>query len=112
MALESYESFEKVKLRLDEIVDAVGSNDLPLDEALALYEEAVSLGLRASDLLETNIEEHDLQNEALTAAGEDEARRQDDALESTTTEQAFGSSLGVDAFSPVAADNADAPATA
>ena len=37
MALEGYDSFEAVKSRLDEIVDAVGDDDLPLDDALALY---------------------------------------------------------------------------
>lgn len=56
MALESYDSFEAVKTRLDEIVDAVSDDELALDDALALYEEAVGLGLRASDLLEENIE--------------------------------------------------------
>lgn len=56
MALESYDSFEAVKSRLEEIVDAVSSDELELDAALALYEEAVGLGLRASDLLEENIE--------------------------------------------------------
>ena len=52
MAGESYASFDQVKARLDEIVDAVGSSEMPLDEALSLYEEAVGLGLRASELLE------------------------------------------------------------
>lgn len=56
MAHESYDSFEAVKTRLDEIVDAVSDDELALDDALALYEEAVGLGLRASDLLEENIE--------------------------------------------------------
>ena len=56
MALESYDSFGAVKTRLDEIVDAVSDDELALDDALALYEEAVGLGLRASDLLEDNIE--------------------------------------------------------
>lgn len=56
MALESYDSFEAVKTRLDEIVDAVSDEELALDDALALYEEAVGLGLRASDLLEEHIE--------------------------------------------------------
>ena len=41
MALESYDSFEAVKTRLDEIVDAVSDDELALDDALALYEEAV-----------------------------------------------------------------------
>ena len=66
MAHESYESFNQVKARLDEIVDAVGSSEMPLDEALSLYEEAVGLGLRASELLEENIEARDAEDEAAT----------------------------------------------
>lgn len=62
MAGESYASFDQVKARLDEIVDAVGSSEMPLDEALSLYEEAVGLGLRASELLEENIEARDAED--------------------------------------------------
>lgn len=63
-------TFEGVKARLDEIVAAVGDDGLPLDEALALYEEAVSLGLRASDLLEQNIEVSRQDGELADAASE------------------------------------------
>ena len=66
MALESYGSFEELKSRLDEIVEAVNDKDLPLDQALSLYEEAVGLGLRASDLLEQGIDEARVQ-EALAS---------------------------------------------
>ena len=66
MALESYGSFEELKSRLDEIVEAVNDTDLPLDQALSLYEEAVGLGLRASDLLEQGIDEASVQ-EALAS---------------------------------------------
>ena len=66
MALESYGSFEELKSRLDEIVEAVNDKDLPLDQALSLYEEAVGLGLRASDLLEQSIDEASVQ-EALAS---------------------------------------------
>ena len=69
MAHESYESFDQVKARLDEIVDAVGSSEMPLDEALSLYEEAVGLGLRASELLEENIEARDAEDDAEDGAG-------------------------------------------
>ncbi len=69
MALEGYDSFEAVKSRLDEIVDAVGDDDLPLDDALALYEEAVALGLRASDLLEEGIEARQEAERASADAG-------------------------------------------
>ena len=50
-----YTDFASVKLRLDEIVQAVSDDEMPLDEALDLYEEAVALGMRASDLLEEGI---------------------------------------------------------
>ena len=47
--------FESVKNRIAEIADAVDDESLSLDEALDLYEEAVAIGLAASDLLETGI---------------------------------------------------------
>ena len=47
--------FESVKARLAEIADAVDDEELALDDALDLYEEAVALGLKASDLLEVGI---------------------------------------------------------
>ena len=47
--------FDAIKSRLEEIADAVGNDEMPLDEALDLYEEAVALGLRATDMLEEGI---------------------------------------------------------
>ena len=49
-------TFEQALTRLDEIVEAVGDENLPLDDALDLFEEAVALGLRATDLLEDGID--------------------------------------------------------
>lgn len=49
---ESYENFTDIKERLDEIVQAVSDDGMPLDDALALYEEAVKLGMRVSSLME------------------------------------------------------------
>ena len=52
MANERPQTFEDVRARLDEIVDAVNAEGISLDDALALYEEAVKLGLAACDLSE------------------------------------------------------------
>lgn len=49
------ESVEALKVRLDEIVELVNDDSMPLDKALDLYEEAVSLGLQVSHLLEQDI---------------------------------------------------------
>lgn len=56
MASHDLDTFAGVKTRLSEIVDEVSNDALSLDDALALYEEAVTLGLRASDLLEADID--------------------------------------------------------
>lgn len=58
MSLNNSETFESVKERLDQIVEAVSDEDISLDDALKLYEEAVQLGLTASSLLEENLAEN------------------------------------------------------
>lgn len=45
-------SFAEIRDRLDEIAKAVRAEDMPLDSALDLYDEAVKLGMRATELLE------------------------------------------------------------
>ena len=74
---ESYETFPEIKERLDWIVDQVSRDDIPLEEALSLYEEAVKLGARVSALIED-------------AQGEDEetaAPEGEDASETSSAEE-------------------------
>ena len=68
----SYDSFADITKRLNEIADQVAGTDLPLEEALSLYEEAVNLGLHATDLLEDDISEEELAeaNKENTSEGE------------------------------------------
>ena len=49
-------NFESVQERLNQIVDEVSAEDISLDDALKLYEEAVKLGLAACDLSEADLE--------------------------------------------------------
>lgn len=99
MASDSYDTFESVKSRLDEIVDAVSDDSLSLDEALSLYEEAVGLGLRAGDLLEERIDAQDAEYEAADAESlgiEDGASdRELDGAEAAADEAAAEPALGV-----------------
>lgn len=55
MGLESFDrqSFSQIRDRLDEIASQVRGDELPLDAALDLYDEAVRLGMKAAELLET-----------------------------------------------------------
>lgn len=74
MASHDLDTFAGVKTRLSEIVDEVSNDALSLDEALALYEEAVTLGLRASDLLEAGIDaDTDAEDEAASENPDDNA---------------------------------------
>lgn len=79
-------SYDQVRDRLDKIVEAVNAPGISLDEALALYEEAVKLGLSACDLSE----------------GAEELLEQDAA--NLTTEQ------GEQANQAETTDNQDSPA--
>ena len=72
-------SYDQVRDRLDEIVEAVSAPGISLDEALALYEEAVKLGLSACDLSEEGAEELLEQDAAnLTTDQADQADASDD----------------------------------
>lgn len=73
MANETGATFESVKTRLDEIVDAVSDEDISLDAALDLYEEAVKLGMQASTLLEEGIAQQETEEEPGSENGEDNA---------------------------------------
>lgn len=70
-AAEGFGSFEQLRNRLDEIVDEVNAEGISLDEALALYEEAVKLGLSACDLSEKDalaVLEQPAENEPVSEA--------------------------------------------
>lgn len=53
MTQQSAQTFSEIRSRLDEIAAQVKSDDLPLDAALDLYDEAVKLGMKATELLES-----------------------------------------------------------
>lgn len=63
MAADEAWSFNDLKTRLDEIVSLVSNDDLPLDEALDLYEEAVGIGMQASRIMEEGISEREAQQQ-------------------------------------------------
>ena len=74
MADEQGRTFEDVHERLSEIVDEVSAEDISLDDALKLYEEAVKLGLSACDLSEQDLDAFLATEEETTAdAGTDPA---------------------------------------
>ena len=75
MADEQGRTFE----RLSEIVDEVSAEDISLDDALKLYEEAVKLGLSACDLSEQDLDAFLATEEETTADTESESNATTDA---------------------------------
>ena len=78
-------SFDALKARLDEIVELVSDDSMPLEEALSLYEEAVGLGLKASNMLEADIA---LSNAAIDSAEEQAAQKEGSDLTDPVIEAA------------------------
>lgn len=66
-------NFGAVRERLLEIATAVENPELSIDEVLDLYEEAVSLGLKATDLLELDITEEEVEAQAAAQESEETA---------------------------------------
>ena len=53
------QTIEEINDRLKEILALVDDPDLPMDEILGLYEEAVKLGGQVSEVVEANIADAD-----------------------------------------------------
>lgn len=52
----SSDTYQSAKSRLEEILEEVGKDDISLDDALDLYEEAVKLSLAACDMSESDLD--------------------------------------------------------
>ena len=83
--------FETVKARLEEIAHAVDDESISLDDALDLYEEAVKLGLKASDLLEVGIV---VEEEQADETGSGAAAGSGDEPDPTATASAVAAGTG------------------
>lgn len=78
----SYTTFEDVANRLDQIVEAVRDKDLSLEKSLDLFDEAIALGSRAVDLVDsTDFSPTELQTLAEMGVGSSQspAREGDEA---------------------------------
>ncbi len=60
---EQNPTYEDVNNRLKEIVEAVADDQIDLDNALDLFEEAVALGMQASSMMEEDLAARDAQAE-------------------------------------------------
>lgn len=61
-------SFADIQQRLDQILDEVANDQVSLDDALALCEEAVALGLSASAMLEDDVTQEERDSQAASCS--------------------------------------------
>ena len=78
MESKAPQTFEDIKARLDEIVAAVSDEELPLDEALGLYEEAEGIGLTASRIMEEGIAAKEAESAEAQAPADSDTSSSDD----------------------------------
>lgn len=78
MESQAPQTFEDIKARLDEIVAAVSDEELPLDEALSLYEEAVGIGLTASRIMEEGIASKEAESAEAQASSDSDISSSDE----------------------------------
>ncbi len=111
MAQQIGRTFEDMQSRLEQIAEEVSAEDISLDEALALYEEAVKLGLAACDLSESDVEAY-LAASSLADEGQQDvaALKEPDGAATDDVSSGEGSALANDAA--ISAGNNPAAATA
>ena len=99
--------FDDLKARLDEIVSEVSNEDISLDDALALYEEAVNIGLAACESSELDIPEED--STEPSGDGIADASEGTDAPAEGTDVPAEGASSTAESVEPTVGDADEAP---
>lgn len=105
-------SFDSLKQRLAEIVSEVERDDISLDDALSLYEEAVSIGIAACDASELDIPQEQEQEQGATPTG-DAAQGESSARdEASCNDGAASEDAADDATAPLQGQPVDADASA
>ncbi len=92
---ENQSSYLRVKAHLDEIVEQIRSKDVPLEQALDLYEEAIRLGNSCADLIDTtdfSMEEIEAFNATSRLSDEKEAAEEESVSADDSGEAEVGES--------------------
>lgn len=84
--MDEVKEYEKIEGRLKEIEEKISSEKLDMDESLKLYEEAVDLGMKASQTIEHNVL-GDKAEEGEDGEGEEAEGEQSEAEEQAVEEE-------------------------
>lgn len=82
-----YQSFDQITARLDSIVDQVRDKNVSLEHSLDLFDEAIALGSKAVNLVDTTEFTPEEEERLVQAQAAEDAADAEGATEATSDEQ-------------------------
>lgn len=106
-----YQSFDQITARLDSIVDQVRDKNVSLEHSLDLFDEAIALGSKAVNMVDTTEftpeeEERLVQAQAAGDAADATGTAAAETLEATAGEQASSEQVETSAADETSSDDA------
>ena len=104
-----YQSFDQITARLDSIVDQVRDKNVSLEHSLDLFDEAIALGSKAVNMVDTTeftAEEEERLVQAQAAGDTADAESATEATEAATDEQTSSKQAEASAADETSSDNA------
>ena len=83
-----YQSFDQITARLDSIVDQVRDKNVSLEHSLDLFDEAIALGSKAVNMVDTTEFTPEEEERLVQAQAAGDASNSEDVTEATADEQA------------------------
>lgn len=83
-----YQSFDQITARLDSIVDQVRDKNVSLEHSLDLFDEAIALGSKAVNMVDTTEFTPEEEERLVQAQAAEDASSAEDVTEATADEQA------------------------
>ena len=100
-----YQSFDQITARLDSIVDQVRDKNVSLEHSLDLFDEAIALGSKAVNMVDTTEFTPEEEERLIQAQAAGDATDVTDAA-ATTDEQASSEQVEVSAADETSSDDA------
>lgn len=82
-----YQSFDQITARLDSIVDQVRDKNVSLEHSLDLFDEAIALGSKAVNMVDTTEFTPEEEERLVQAQAAEDASNAEDVTEATADEQ-------------------------
>ena len=100
-----YQSFDQITARLDSIVDQVRDKSVSLEHSLDLFDEAIALGSKAVNMVDTTEFTPEEEERLVQAQAAGDASNAEDVTEATADEQASSEQVEASAADETSSNN-------